>query len=81
MHSRQTKALPAVYVQDSSLEVAWTRVTQGPDASIAGERVLALVSEGAAGFSLDYPDEWTMAEKMVDDGRATLPRPRRTADR
>ena len=71
-HSRQYQSLPPVYVQDSSLEMAWmTAVTN--DDSIAGERVAPFFTEGPEGFSLDYPEDWRLAEEMVADGRATLP--------
>lgn len=71
-HSRQYQALPPVYVQDSSLEMAWMRAVRGDD-SIAGRRVAPFFTEGAEGFSIDYPEDWRRAEEMVADGRATLP--------
>lgn len=73
LHSRQYQALPEVYVQDSSLEVAWTRVTDG-GLQISGDRVLGHVSEGWEGFSIDYPDDWERAERAAASGEATLPR-------
>jgi N-acylneuraminate cytidylyltransferase len=72
-HSRQFAALPEVYVQDSSLEIAWTRVAEGADGSIAGARVVPWVSEGAEGFSIDYPDDWERAERLIASGEAVLP--------
>jgi len=72
LHSRQYQALPEVYVQDSSLEIAWTRVTDG-GLQIAGDRVLGHMSEGLEGFSIDYPDDWERAELAVTAGDATLP--------
>jgi N-acylneuraminate cytidylyltransferase len=71
-HSRQFQALPDVYVQDSSLEIARTRVL-GDRRDIAGQRVLAFVSEGLDGFSIDYPDEFALAEQMIERGEAFLP--------
>jgi CMP-N,N'-diacetyllegionaminic acid synthase len=71
-HSSQYQALPAVYVQNSSLEIAWTRVaTEG--ASIAGERVVPYLTEGAEGFSIDYAGDIELAERMVERGEAVLP--------
>jgi CMP-N,N'-diacetyllegionaminic acid synthase len=71
-HSRQFQSLPAVYVQDSSLEIAWARAvkTQG---SIAGERVAPFLTEGVEGFSIDYPDDWRLAEELLTSGEAELP--------
>jgi N-acylneuraminate cytidylyltransferase len=72
LHSRQFAALPEVYVQDSSLEIARTRAAleQG---SISGRVILPLVSEGEEGFSIDYPDDWERAEALVASGEAVLP--------
>lgn len=72
LHSRQYAALPEVYVQNSSLEIAWTRVITEHD-EIAGPRVIPFVSAGAEGFSIDYPHEWEAAERMVANGAAALP--------
>jgi CMP-N,N'-diacetyllegionaminic acid synthase len=62
-HSRQTAALPAVYVQDSSLEIARTRLV--PTGEIAGARVVPFIPEGVEGFSIDYPDDWEEAERLA----------------
>ena len=71
-HSQQYAALPEVYAQNSSLEIAWTRVAiEG--GSIAGERVVPFVTEGFEGFSVDYPDDIQVAEGALEAGRATLP--------
>ena len=72
-HSRQYQALPRVYVQNSSLEIAWTRVLAG-DGSIAGRRVAPFFTEGWEGFSIDYPDDFELAERLVASGAAELPR-------
>lgn len=72
LHSSQYAALPEVYVQDSSLEIAWARVALDLE-SISGNVVLPLVSQGEEGFSIDYPDDWERAEAMVASGEAVLP--------
>ena len=71
-HSQQYQALPEVYVQNSSLEIAWTRVAT-EHGTIAGERVVPFLTEGFEGFSVDYPDDFAAAERALGDGRATLP--------
>jgi len=71
-HSRQYQDLPEVYVQNSSLEIAWTRaVTE--QGSIAGETVAPFFTDDVEGFTIDYPGDWTEAERMVAEGEATLP--------
>ena len=71
-HSTQYAALPKVYVQNSSLEIAWTRVAL-EHGSIAGERVAPFFTEPAEGFSIDYPGDFERAERMVEEGVADLP--------
>jgi len=70
-HSRQYKSLPEVYVQNSSLEIAWTRITA--DNEIAGERVVPFLTDEVEGFTIDYPPDWEEAERMVEMGAARLP--------
>lgn len=71
-HSRQYQSLPEIYVQTSSLEMAWTRALAEHD-SIAGERVAPFLTSEAEGFSIDYPDDWRRAEEMAAAGVASLP--------
>jgi N-acylneuraminate cytidylyltransferase len=71
-HSRQYQSLPRVYVQNSSLEIAWTRVL-AEDGSIAGRRVAPFFTEGLEGFTIDYPDDLERAEQFVAAGEAELP--------
>ncbi|MEJ7892742.1 MAG: acylneuraminate cytidylyltransferase family protein [Solirubrobacteraceae bacterium] len=71
-HSRQYQALPEVYVQSSSLELAWTRVVRA-GRTIAGRRVAPLLVAGNEGFSIDYPDDWHAAERLLESGEARLP--------
>ena len=71
-HSRQYQDLPEVYVQNSSLEMAWTRaVTE--EGSIAGDTVAPFFTDGAEGFTIDYPSDWSEAERMLAEGDASLP--------
>jgi CMP-N,N'-diacetyllegionaminic acid synthase len=70
-HSRQTAALAEVYVQDSSLEIAWTRIVV--DREIAGARVVPFFAEGHEGFSIDYPDDWEQAERIAAAEPGALP--------
>jgi CMP-N,N'-diacetyllegionaminic acid synthase len=70
-HSRQTAALPEVWVQDSSLEIAWTRIVA--DGEIAGRRVVPFFPEGVEGLSIDYPDDLDEAERIAAADPALLP--------
>lgn len=72
-YSSQTKSLPPVYVQNSSLEIAWTRVLRGARPEIGGERIAPFFTEGAEGFSIDYPDDLDRAAALLASGAARLP--------
>jgi CMP-N,N'-diacetyllegionaminic acid synthase len=72
-HSLQYQSLPEVYVQNSSLEIAWSRVLGG-EPSIAGRRVAPFFTLGAEGFSIDYPEDFELAERLIERGEAELPR-------
>jgi CMP-N,N'-diacetyllegionaminic acid synthase len=74
LHSRQFQALPPVYVQNSSLEIAWRRVLDGPLPTISGDRVAPFFTEGWEGFSIDYPGDFELAERALATGEAEQPR-------
>ena len=74
-HSRQYQDLPEVYVQNSSLEIAWARAVI-EHGSIAGERVAPFFTSAAEGFSIDYPGDFDEAERMLAAGEAELPEAR-----
>ncbi len=71
-HSTPTQALPPVYAQNASLEIAWTRVPL-ERASIAGERVVPFITEGREGFDINQPEDWWLAEELLRRGEANLP--------
>jgi N-acylneuraminate cytidylyltransferase len=73
LHSRQFAALPEVYVQNSSLELAWSRVLEGDPPTISGTRVAPFPTDGAEGLTIDYPDDFERAEGLLTRGLATLP--------
>lgn len=71
-HSMPTQELPQVYVQNASLEMAWTWcvTTFG---SISGPKVGAFLTEGYEGFDLNTERDWADAERLIASGAATLP--------
>lgn len=73
LHSRQYAALPPVYVQNSSLEIAWTRVLRDDPPTISGGRVAPFLTDGAEGLTIDYPEDFERAETLVARGDAELP--------
>jgi N-acylneuraminate cytidylyltransferase len=71
-HSNQYQALPEIYVQNASLEMAWSRVVfEGR--TIAGDVVAPFLTEGYEGFDINRPEDWAAAEALVSSGVARLP--------
>jgi len=71
-HSTPYQALPPVYVQNASLEIAWTRVVF-ERRTIAGDVVVPFVTEAHEGFDINDPYDWMVAERLIADGAAVLP--------
>lgn len=71
-HSSQYQSLPEVYVQNASLEMAWSRVIfEGR--TIAGNVLMPFFTQGYEGFDVNQPYDWRLAEELVTSGQATLP--------
>lgn len=71
-HSSQYQALPEIFVQNASLEMAWTKVVRD-SRTIAGEIVLPFFTEGFEGFDINEPKDWRDAEYLLSQGKAVLP--------
>jgi CMP-N,N'-diacetyllegionaminic acid synthase len=71
-HSCQYPALPEVYVQNASLEIAWTRVVDETN-TIAGGVLAPFLTEGYEGFDINTPEDWWYAEHLLTSGVAALP--------
>ncbi|NJD69613.1 MAG: acylneuraminate cytidylyltransferase [Candidatus Methylomirabilota bacterium] len=71
-HSSQYQSLPEVYVQNASLEIAWTRVVL-EERIIAGHVVMPFFTQGYEGFDVNRPIDWRIAEELVQSGQANLP--------
>ncbi len=71
-HSSQYQSLPEVYVQNASLEIAWSKVVF-ESRTIAGNVVMPFFTNGYEGFDVNHPHDWLMAEALVRDGEAQLP--------
>jgi CMP-N,N'-diacetyllegionaminic acid synthase len=71
-HSTPYQALPPVYVQNASLEIAWTRVVL-ERRTIAGDVLMPFLTEGYEGFDINDPHDWMIAERLLADGAVQLP--------
>jgi CMP-N,N'-diacetyllegionaminic acid synthase len=72
-HAGQYQALPRVYVQNSALEIAWTRVVAATG-SREGRVLAPFLTRGHEGFNVDDEDDWRRAEELVAEGVVSLPR-------
>jgi CMP-N,N'-diacetyllegionaminic acid synthase len=71
-HSTPYQALPRVYVQNASLEIAWTRVVL-ETRTIAGDVLMPFITEGYEGFDINDPHDWMIAERLLAAGTVSLP--------
>ena len=71
-HSSQYPSLPPVYVQNASLEIAWSRVVFD-GRTIAGETIVPFFTSDAEGFDINNRFDWVAAEHLLRTGEATLP--------
>jgi CMP-N,N'-diacetyllegionaminic acid synthase len=71
-HSLPYQSLPEIYIQNASLEIAWTRVILDGH-TIAGNVIMPFITQGYEGFDVNRPYDWDLAEKAVLDGKAKLP--------
>jgi CMP-N,N'-diacetyllegionaminic acid synthase len=71
-HSTPYQALPVVYVQNASLEIAWTRVVLKEN-SIAGNILMPFLTQGYEGYDVNTSYDWAYAEELVRNGQARLP--------
>ena len=71
-HAGQYQALPPVYVQNSALEIAWTRVVS-QTGTREGKVVAPYFTEEYEGFNIDDEEDWDRARRLLDAGLAELP--------
>jgi CMP-N-acetylneuraminic acid synthetase len=71
-HAGQYQALPEIYVQNSALEIAWTRVVS-QTGTREGRVVAPFFTRGHEGFNIDDEDDWDRARRLLDGGEAALP--------
>jgi CMP-N,N'-diacetyllegionaminic acid synthase len=71
-HAGQYQALPEVYVQNSALEIAWTRVVSDTGTR-EGRVVTPYLTHGHEGFNVDDEEDWERAERLLSSGAASVP--------
>jgi CMP-N,N'-diacetyllegionaminic acid synthase len=63
-HSQQYASLPEIYVQNASLEIAWSRVAL-EGGTIAGSVLVPFYTEGLEGVDVNDPRDWDWVERLA----------------
>jgi CMP-N,N'-diacetyllegionaminic acid synthase len=71
-HSQQYAALPTVYVQNASLEIAWSRVVR-ESGTIAGSKLIPFFTERDEGIDINSVEDLWHANYLLGRGEAVLP--------
>jgi CMP-N,N'-diacetyllegionaminic acid synthase len=71
-HAGQYQALPEIYVQNSALEIAWTRVVS-QTGTREGRVVAPFLTRGHEGLNIDEEQDWDQARRLLDAGEVALP--------
>jgi CMP-N-acetylneuraminic acid synthetase len=71
-HAGQYQALPPIYVQNSALEIAWTRVVEATGTR-EGRILAPFLTRGHEGLNIDDEEDFVRAERLLTDGLARLP--------
>lgn len=72
-HSMPYQALPEVYVQNASLEIAWSRVVFG-EGTISGSAVAPFLTRGYEGFDINDDEDFILAEELIRRGQVRTTR-------
>jgi CMP-N,N'-diacetyllegionaminic acid synthase len=71
-HSSQYPTLPEVYVQNASLEIAWSRVVL-EGRTIAGNVLMPFLTQGYEALDINGETDWWYAEHLLGRGDVQLP--------
>jgi CMP-N,N'-diacetyllegionaminic acid synthase len=71
-HSMPSQALPPVYAQNASLEIARTDAPLRMG-TISGTVIMPFLTEGLEGFDINGPDDWLVAEHHAREHPELLP--------
>ena len=71
-HSRQFAALPTIYVQNASLEIAWSKVVL-EEHSISGQKLAPFFTKELEGSDLNAESDWDKVINLVKKDASILP--------
>jgi CMP-N,N'-diacetyllegionaminic acid synthase len=71
-HSNQYAALPEIYVQNASLEFAWTDMVISKE-SISGDTIVPFLTKDYEGYDINSELDWLVAEMYIKENPNLLP--------
>ena len=77
LHSTPYQALPEVYIQNASLEIAWCRVVWQEE-TIAGKIIMPFLTRGNEGLDINTEKDWWYVEHLLKQGKDQLPKIQRS---
>jgi CMP-N,N'-diacetyllegionaminic acid synthase len=72
-HSNQYKALPDIYIQNASLEIAWTKIITEEN-NISGKKITPFFCKEFEGFDINEPEDLILANNYIKTDFGILPR-------
>ena len=71
LHSMQYSSLENIYVQNASLEIAFTEVISKYK-NISGNKIAPFLTNGYEGFDLNRGNDWLLMEKLIENNLISL---------
>jgi len=71
-HSCPTQTLPPAYVQNASLEMAWSYVVRDLG-TISGTKIMPFLTEGVEGLDVNEPADFERAERIIAEHPELIP--------
>lgn len=72
-HSMQYHTLPEVYVQNASLEIAWSVLPLKYN-TISGHKIVPFITQDYEGYDINDEIDWTVAENLIRLKKVNLPK-------
>lgn len=71
-HSTPYQALPKIYSQNASLEIARCSLAL-QEGTISGKTIMPFLTQGYEGYDINSEKDWVYAQYLVDTNKVTLP--------
>ncbi len=72
-HSSQYASLPKIYIQNASIEIAWSKVALKKN-SISGNTIVPYFSKKNQGFDINEEEDFILLNELIKKNKKILPR-------